>query len=171
MSLKPPKHSEMKWPDKRESRKRKISLDYNLIVTEGTKTTQTSLTCQFADAEGLARVLHDDILRNVEGAALRTIAGIEREASIISNRGMWYNGALETRKVQTEVGACGHPTAALFSCTVDVKRTFSCDLIGVTGTIGGVPCTFLILGYIKVVTGTHFIDERSTLELHHLCGR
>ena len=38
MSLKPPKHSEMKWPDKRESRKRKISLDYNLIVTEGTKT-------------------------------------------------------------------------------------------------------------------------------------
>ena len=38
MSLKPPKHSEMKWPDKRESKKRKISLDYNLIVTEGTKT-------------------------------------------------------------------------------------------------------------------------------------
>lgn len=38
MSLKPPKHSEMKWPDKRQSKTRKISLDYNLIVTEGTKT-------------------------------------------------------------------------------------------------------------------------------------
>ena len=38
MSLKPPKHSDMKWPDKREGKKRKISLDYNLIVTEGTKT-------------------------------------------------------------------------------------------------------------------------------------
>lgn len=38
MSLKPPKHSEMKWPNKREGKQRKIVLDYNLIVTEGTKT-------------------------------------------------------------------------------------------------------------------------------------
>ena len=38
MSLKPPKHSEQKWPNKRSERKRSISLDYNLIVTEGTQT-------------------------------------------------------------------------------------------------------------------------------------
>ena len=38
MSLKPPKHSEHKWPNKRSERNRIISLDYNLIVTEGTQT-------------------------------------------------------------------------------------------------------------------------------------
>ena len=38
MSLKPPKHSEQKWPNKRSERNRSISLDYNLIVTEGTQT-------------------------------------------------------------------------------------------------------------------------------------
>lgn len=38
MSMKPPKHSEMKWPSKRQSKKKFINLDYNLIVCEGTKT-------------------------------------------------------------------------------------------------------------------------------------
>lgn len=38
MSLKPPKHSEQKWPKRRGGRKRSLHLDYNLIVCEGSKT-------------------------------------------------------------------------------------------------------------------------------------
>ena len=38
MSLQPPKHSECSWPKGRRSRQRNQFLDYNLIVTEGTKT-------------------------------------------------------------------------------------------------------------------------------------
>ena len=38
MSMRPPKHSEMKWPSQRQSKRRIINLDYNLIVCEGTKT-------------------------------------------------------------------------------------------------------------------------------------
>lgn len=38
MSLKPPKHSEIKWLKKRTSKNRELHLDYNLIICEGTKT-------------------------------------------------------------------------------------------------------------------------------------
>ena len=38
MSLKPPKHSEKSWPKKRKTRAKKELLNYNLIVSEGTKT-------------------------------------------------------------------------------------------------------------------------------------
>ena len=38
MSLKPPKHSEVKWLKKRSGKGRELHLDYNLIICEGTKT-------------------------------------------------------------------------------------------------------------------------------------
>ena len=38
MSLKPPKHSEVKWLRERTGKGRKLHLDYNLIICEGTKT-------------------------------------------------------------------------------------------------------------------------------------
>lgn len=38
MSMKPPKHSEIKWPSRRRSMRKTLNLDYNLIVCEGTKT-------------------------------------------------------------------------------------------------------------------------------------
>lgn len=38
MSLHPPKHSELKFPKKREKHEKRLHLDYNLIICEGTKT-------------------------------------------------------------------------------------------------------------------------------------
>ena len=38
MSLHPPKHSELKFPKKREKHEKNLHLDYNLIICEGTKT-------------------------------------------------------------------------------------------------------------------------------------
>lgn len=38
MSLKPPKHSELKWLKRRTRKERKLHLEYNLIICEGTKT-------------------------------------------------------------------------------------------------------------------------------------
>lgn len=38
MSLHPPKHSELKFPKKREKHEKSLHLDYNLIICEGTKT-------------------------------------------------------------------------------------------------------------------------------------
>lgn len=38
MSLHPPKHSELKFPKKREKHEKRLHLDYNLIICEGKKT-------------------------------------------------------------------------------------------------------------------------------------
>ena len=83
---------------------------------------------------------------------------------------MWYNGAFEGGEVELERGACGYPTISLLSCTSNVKGTFSCHLIGVGGTVGCVPCTFLILRYVEFIVGANLINQRSTLELDDFGG-
>ena len=80
------------------------------IIAERTETSEASLACQFANAEGLARVLHIDILWNVEGTVFGTIVGVERETTVGCNGGMWNDGALEGCEVELERGAGGYPS-------------------------------------------------------------
>ena len=88
MSLKPRKHSEQKWPEKRSGKKKKLHLDYNLIVCEGKKTEPN----YFASMK--ARISQKESNRvqlEIVGACGNTVGLFERAKEIVAKSANGYS--------------------------------------------------------------------------------
>ena len=88
MSLHPPKHNEKnKWPNKRSGKKKRVYLDYNLIVSEGTKTEPyyfNALKARINSKES------NRVQVDIKGTGLNTIGLLEYAKKLVANNANGY---------------------------------------------------------------------------------